>query len=1215
MSTTNNPTAPQTTEPAHEYWAFISYSHDDNHEHGRQWATWLHQRLEQYEVPLDLVGTKNRRGEVIPAQIYPVFRDEEELAVSGNLSEELTRALEQSRNLVTVCSPRALKSRHVSREVAHFKSLGRSDKIFCMIVDGKPNASQSEDPDLWELECFVPPLLFDVDEDGKLTSEPVEPLAADARYKLGDNPSEQGWTLADEYRQHLAVRLPDASPQEIDRLVSEYRAKLERAILKIIAGILGVPLRELTERDKAYQLEKARQRNRIAMAVAGFMAFLALAAVVSGIVALRNERKARVAQGKALLNQAASHLDAAEYPQTQMVAAKALGFSQFDGEEKPSRGLKFWRNKDYPEALLPNDDHYASLVSKLDRIASGQVSAALSPLPVWCSPRVPLPPREKENPVWATVFSPDYQWAATGCEDGRIRVYSWTAADAKPRMLPHPGPHHQAIRDMKLSADGGWLAVAYEGPKNGKDFVVVWRIHKNNPRIPQFTQSHIFDYNHVAALDWSPDHEWLVTAGGPTYGTGKVALWKMGQTEEKPVLEHKFPGRWVNDVKWSPTGDSIALACQKMVQLVDPKNLQPISEPLTQFDDGTSFTSIAYGEKADLIAAGTTTREVFLFTRENADYTLAANQSVHRYPVRNLAFDPSGDRLFTSSSDGNIRIWNTKSAPELELEASLLADSSSQSENFPAVRSLVTSPEGNFLFTGLFDGTARLWALGNRQSLVIHREGNVESVSYSPENRFLLTAREKTNEDNTHSGVFRAYDLNKETLLWENTYQIPKRSGFALRLETMLLPGGNRALLFHRPLKAGDPCIKLVDIQNGHEFDAIAAPDSVVPLVVDFSAEGNRIVLATKQATAYAAAWDDATSKLPQPEDFVKIKDAEKGLNDSIDVWDIDLANDGKHAALVGRHKVSDIRQSFVHLLDMEKAKANVHTDVGPNVAMCVDFHPNNKELAVGTYDRRLIYILDLKGNQLGKPLRGHDRGITAVNYNKDGTMLASGSQLQVRLWDVQARATVASLYAHRKIVQDFAWEPQQSNRPPRLITGAEDQTLKFWPLPVAKPNLKSYLSDRLLAPAWLVFDDGDDTLRWNTEMTPHRGFKNLPQHSTIGQIDAAPDAEDTTWQLYIESVSAGNWDSAEILYRQLNQQQKQRPSLALDQSVGRLYLQLKELAERTPPPIDLIKKRNRQIKILQSQNMELRQRFAELEEKAEAGLQAAPPGERVKPK
>jgi hypothetical protein len=73
------------------YAVFLSYRHADNKEQGRQWATWLHQVLEGYEIPADLIGTKNNKGDTIPASLYPVFRDEEELPADADLTRTFNR--------------------------------------------------------------------------------------------------------------------------------------------------------------------------------------------------------------------------------------------------------------------------------------------------------------------------------------------------------------------------------------------------------------------------------------------------------------------------------------------------------------------------------------------------------------------------------------------------------------------------------------------------------------------------------------------------------------------------------------------------------------------------------------------------------------------------------------------------------------------------------------------------------------------------------------------------------------------------------------------------------------------------------------------------------------------------------------------------------------------------------------------------------------------
>ena len=89
----------------YRYWAFISYSQKD-----RRWAEWLHRRLETYRVP-KLTTASLKESDAIPARLFPVFRDRDELPVSADLGAQLRDARKRSRNLVVVCSPHAASSR------------------------------------------------------------------------------------------------------------------------------------------------------------------------------------------------------------------------------------------------------------------------------------------------------------------------------------------------------------------------------------------------------------------------------------------------------------------------------------------------------------------------------------------------------------------------------------------------------------------------------------------------------------------------------------------------------------------------------------------------------------------------------------------------------------------------------------------------------------------------------------------------------------------------------------------------------------------------------------------------------------------------------------------------------------------------------------------------------------------------------------------------
>src|SRR3954464_9309542 len=81
-----------------KYKAFISYSHRD-----RQTAEWLHRSLENYQIPKQMIGLPGRDGP-IPKRLFPIFRDRDELSTSSDLSIDIREALEQSANLIVICS-------------------------------------------------------------------------------------------------------------------------------------------------------------------------------------------------------------------------------------------------------------------------------------------------------------------------------------------------------------------------------------------------------------------------------------------------------------------------------------------------------------------------------------------------------------------------------------------------------------------------------------------------------------------------------------------------------------------------------------------------------------------------------------------------------------------------------------------------------------------------------------------------------------------------------------------------------------------------------------------------------------------------------------------------------------------------------------------------------------------------------------------------------
>ena len=161
------PQAPIIEPDEYLYDAFISYRHV---EPDRNWAKWLHSALETYRVPKHLVNEKG-----LPPRIKKVFRDEDELPASSDLSNEIDTALANSKYLIVVCSPKTPKSEWVNAEVKKFREMGRNGRIISLLIAGKPENAFPRS--LCEIRRFK-----DVNAGISYEAiEKVEPLAADVR--------------------------------------------------------------------------------------------------------------------------------------------------------------------------------------------------------------------------------------------------------------------------------------------------------------------------------------------------------------------------------------------------------------------------------------------------------------------------------------------------------------------------------------------------------------------------------------------------------------------------------------------------------------------------------------------------------------------------------------------------------------------------------------------------------------------------------------------------------------------------------------------------------------------------------------------------------------------------------------------------------------------------------------------------------------------------
>lgn len=223
------------------YDAFISYRHA---ELDKLTAVGLHRRLESFRMPGGL-------REDLPAEkrrIRRVFRDQDELPLSSNLSDAIENALRNTDWLIVIATPRFPESKWCAREIERFTELYGQDHILVVLAEGTPEES-------------IPEVLR-FRKNGA-----VDEIAADVRTEEG------------------------AEGRRQDR-----RKLLDDAALKIAARMYGLPYEELKRRVRE------RRFRRIAAACAGTAAvLLAFSMYCAAQFALISRQKNLIGEQKAEL--------------------------------------------------------------------------------------------------------------------------------------------------------------------------------------------------------------------------------------------------------------------------------------------------------------------------------------------------------------------------------------------------------------------------------------------------------------------------------------------------------------------------------------------------------------------------------------------------------------------------------------------------------------------------------------------------------------------------------------------------------------------------------------------------------------------------------------------------------------------------------------------------------------------------------------------------
>ncbi|MBR5180213.1 MAG: TIR domain-containing protein [Lachnospiraceae bacterium] len=212
-------------EEIRKYCAFISYRHK---ELDKNIAKQIHSKIERYTVP------KEMREKWGSKKLGKVFRDEEELPVSSNLSESICLALDNTDYLIVICTPDTPESLWVEREITYFMEHHDRDHVVAVLAKGTPETS------------FPKPLTSITDENGNEIGT-IEPLAAN---------------LTGVNHEHSTSRL-------------------KKEVVRLYAAIMGCPFDSLWQREKRQRLHR----------MLALVSILAAVAIIYGITLIVKDQK------------------------------------------------------------------------------------------------------------------------------------------------------------------------------------------------------------------------------------------------------------------------------------------------------------------------------------------------------------------------------------------------------------------------------------------------------------------------------------------------------------------------------------------------------------------------------------------------------------------------------------------------------------------------------------------------------------------------------------------------------------------------------------------------------------------------------------------------------------------------------------------------------------------------------------------------------------
>jgi WD40 repeat protein len=329
----------------------------------------------------------------------------------------------------------------------------------------------------------------------------------------------------------------------------------------------------------------------------------------------------------------------------------------------------------------------------------------------------------------------------------------------------------------------------------------------------------------------------------------------------------------------------------------------------------------------------------------------------HDGSVLAMRFSPDGRTLVTTGADSQVIVWDVATATARETFA-----------HSGRVGGLALDPHGRTAFSGSRDGSLYRWDLaGNRPLGTPFEAGGGPPVALSPDGRTLLTARD--------DGALSAVDTRSLTSHRVAIADGPAPTAPAFGPQGSLVVTGRFGL------------VERVDARSGRVTGVFHGP-TVDVLPPATSADGRALLTGAPDG---ARLWDATTLRQ---------------LGPTIPFWTpgaVAISPDGSRLA-------ATVLGGTIDVLDARSRRRLARLHVDGSAVVAAAFSRDGRVLVAGTLLGGVRIFSARDWQPQGPSFTAHDGAVTSIDVSPDdGTLVTTGTDGLLRLWDVATRLALGS--------------------------------------------------------------------------------------------------------------------------------------------------------------------------------------------------------------